>query len=539
MGNNTNVIIPAPFVFSPSQAWDGNDGSWSTFIIRVGTPEQDFRVLPSTAGQETWVPVPDGCLSSDPSNCGTLRGVYPFNGQQSTGFQYNQSSTWKLIGLYDLMLEQQLNYTGNGIYGLDTVGLMLQNSGGLSLTGQVVAGIATKEFYLGIFGLGPKPANFSNFDYPQPSFMHTLKEQDKIPSLSYAYTAGASYRIPKLTGSLTLGGYDSSRFTLSPIWFPFDSDDSRSLSMGIQSITATNTLTGTVMLMSFAILSLIDSTVPHIWLPRAVCDSFEQAFGLTYDPSTDLYLINDQNHKQLLNLNPTVTFALGNTNDPTNTTNIALPYAAFDLQASYPIYNNSTKYFPIRRAANDTQYTLGRTFLQEAYVIADYERSNFSVHQALFQSPMPAQNIVVIPAVGIPSNTTVTHAKHTSLSTGAIAGIVIGGVIAIFLLIALGVYYFRSRRRRGMTNNPVIELEATAEKRLSRVFVGEELMSEERHEMHNPAVYHEMALKDEPVLISDDNPVYELAGDRTWDGRQVNQRTRSVAEVKVETRPSR
>jgi len=194
MGNNTNVVIPAPFVFSSSQAWDGNDGSWSTFIIRVGTPEQDFRVLPSTAGQETWVPVPEGCLSSDPSNCGTLRGVYPFDGQQSTGFQYNQSSTWKLIGLYDLMLEQQLNYTGNGLYGLETVGLMLQNSGGLNLTSQIVAGIATKDFYLGIFGLGPKPANFSNFEYPQPSFMHTLKGQNRIPSLSYSYTAGASYR---------------------------------------------------------------------------------------------------------------------------------------------------------------------------------------------------------------------------------------------------------------------------------------------------------------------------------------------------------
>ena len=189
-----NATTPPPFVFAPSQAWDGNDGSWSTFILRVGTPEQNFRVLPSTMSNEILIPVPDGCISSDPSDCGSRRGVYPFDGEQSTGFQYTKSSSWELIGLYDLALETELNYTGNGMFGYDNVGLQIQNSGGLNLTKQVVSGIATKDFYLGIFGLSPKPSNFSDFDYPQPSFMRTLKDQNKIPSLSYAYTAGASYR---------------------------------------------------------------------------------------------------------------------------------------------------------------------------------------------------------------------------------------------------------------------------------------------------------------------------------------------------------
>jgi hypothetical protein len=186
-----NDTIPAPFVFQPSQVWDGDDGSWSTFIIRVGTPAQTFRVLPSTAGQETWIPVPEGCLASDPENCGDRRGVYPFQGKE-LGFQYNASSTWKNIGLYDLILETNLNYTGNGLYGFDTVGTMVD--GGLVLEQQIVAGIATKDFLLGVLGLGPKPSNFSNFEHPQPSFVQTLKDQNKIPSLSYAYTAGAPYR---------------------------------------------------------------------------------------------------------------------------------------------------------------------------------------------------------------------------------------------------------------------------------------------------------------------------------------------------------
>jgi hypothetical protein len=86
------VVTPAPISATPSQAWQGNDGPWSSFVIRVGTPAQVFAVFISTAGQETWVPVPAGCTPEDPSDCGAERGVYPFDGEPSTGFQVNAVS---------------------------------------------------------------------------------------------------------------------------------------------------------------------------------------------------------------------------------------------------------------------------------------------------------------------------------------------------------------------------------------------------------------------------------------------------------------
>lgn len=184
---------PAPISFDPSQAFDGIDGKWSTFTIRVGTPEQSFRVLPSGATGETIIPVPEGCTASDAPDCAALRGAYPFKGYASHGFSINDSTTWKDLGLYDVDLRKELNYSANGLYGLDNVGLMIQNSGGPTLFNQVVAGIASKDFYLGIFGLSPKATNFSGFEYPQKSFMTTLKEEKKIPSISYGYTAGAYY----------------------------------------------------------------------------------------------------------------------------------------------------------------------------------------------------------------------------------------------------------------------------------------------------------------------------------------------------------
>ena len=132
MSVSTSTAVPAPFQVAPSWSWDGDDGKWSSFSIEVGTPPQSFRVLPSTTGAETWVPYPPGCEGSlaSISNCGNLRGVGNFDGQSSLGYQTNASSTWDLIGVYELAAEQNLwGSTGNpGYYGYDTVSLQQLSS---------------------------------------------------------------------------------------------------------------------------------------------------------------------------------------------------------------------------------------------------------------------------------------------------------------------------------------------------------------------------------------------------------------------------
>ena len=185
------VNASVPFIFEPSNQWLGNDGSWSTFLVRIGTPAQEFQILPATNVQETWVPVPQACAPYDPPDCPSLRGVG--NRSVSGGFDSNRSSTWEKEGIYDLVSEQWLGYVGNGDYGFDTVELGELTRGSMKIEHQVVAGIVENDFYLGIFGLGPKPANFSGFNDPQPSFMRSLVNRNMIPSLSFGYTAGAKY----------------------------------------------------------------------------------------------------------------------------------------------------------------------------------------------------------------------------------------------------------------------------------------------------------------------------------------------------------
>lgn len=274
--------------------------------------------------------------------------------------------------------------------------------------------------------------------------MQSLKSNNLIPSLSYGYTAGATYQNKGVFGNLVLGGYDSSRFKedTTPHYFSFASADADSLKVGVQSIVADNTLIGTT---SFTVnaghLSVIDSTVPHIWLPRAICDSMEAAFGLTYDPQSDLYLVNDTIHAQLQSSNPSITFKIGDTAyDNGNGTNIRLPYGAFDLKVGWPIYSSDQNYFPIRRATSESQYTLGRALLQEAYLVVDYERRNFTLHQATFAQPLPASHIVTIHANGMS-----TDNGGSGISTGAIAGIaVVAGIVGIILIAGL-IWFLRKR----------------------------------------------------------------------------------------------
>ena len=119
-------------------------------------------------------------------------------------------------------------------------------------------------------------------------------------------------------------------------------------------------------LLSNSIDIMIDSTDPNLWLPADVCDAFEEAFGLTVDDETSLYLVNETHHNRLLDSNAQVSFRLSDVSSGGDTVTIVLPYAAFDLTAESPMVENTSRYFPLKRANSSAQYTLGRTFLQEA-----------------------------------------------------------------------------------------------------------------------------------------------------------------------------
>ena len=332
--------------------------------------------------------------------------------------------------------------------------------------------ITSPDFIVGVLGLNPRPTNFTTFNDRATSLLSLLYEQNKIPSLSFSYNAGAKYRLNGVLGSLTLGGYDDSLYISNDLTFDFYFDQTRDLTVGLQAITST-TASGNTSLLPTPDLYLIDSTIAQNYLAPDACDAFEEAFGLTLDNATSLYLINDTQHSNLLKLNPNITFTIGAETTGGPTVEITFPYAAFDLNVSYPITNNATRYFPIVRAANSTQYTLGRQFLQEAYITIDYQRQNFSVYQRTWNFNT-AKHIVSItppnstssenPSTSAPTGTGSSNSntkKRSGIGIGAIIGIVVGAV-AILAVIG-GLLFIRRQRKRKAAQQEAAELAAAIE----------------------------------------------------------------------------
>ncbi|KAH8732488.1 aspartic peptidase domain-containing protein [Phaeosphaeriaceae sp. PMI808] len=443
--NNTNATHPAPILVPPTGKWDGVNEDCSTFNLSVGNPPQYFRVLPATNDSAVVVPAPEACGSQDPINCPLLRGV-----ENGRGFNSNQSSTWKQIGLWKWWrpASNTLNIAGNANMGFDTVTMS-----GLNASNTLVGAYGTRSIWLGQIPLHSRAVSFEESKH-YSSLIVALYDTKQIPSKSYSYTAGAKYRTPSYPGSLVLGGYDASRFKETPgnYSFPFDySNDKGWTSLGVSSIFITQTLNSSSLYLSQdRFTAFIDSSTPYIWLPQAACDKFADSLGLAYHSEQDLYFVNDTVHERLKQLNPTITFQLGNNNDPTTSLNIDLPYGAFDKQTKRPFYNETRRYFPIRRAANSSQFVLGRPFLQEAYLITDYSRKYFHIQQARFESSIPAPDIQFIPQY-MPSNntnktTTPDRVAPNRLSTPAIVGISAGSVVGVIAILLLALIYLHRKK---------------------------------------------------------------------------------------------
>ncbi|KAJ9614321.1 hypothetical protein H2200_002457 [Cladophialophora chaetospira] len=426
---------------APKHCEDGNDGAWSSFAVQIGSPPQAVRLLPSITSNTIWTVWEYACQTSDLLDCPGSRGNV---------FNITGSSTWENQGNYSLPLnaEHYLPYSGGAVVGFDNITLDWQGYGGKSLDHQVVDAYVTTDFYIGSLGLSPEPINISTLNDPIPSLLGSLRQQNLIPSTSWGYLAGASYYSYPFTGygSLTFGGYDASRLKSDAnLTLAGGSDPYRPFLLGIESITV-----GGYDLLMYPIIAALDSLVSQLWLPISACQAFESAFGLEWNDEYELYTLNETQHSALVAKNSSITFQLSTgISNSTTRLYITLPYAAFDLKASPPLSGNETYfYFPLKRAANETQYILGRTFLQEAYMLADYDRGRITLYEAVYPEFTVQPKIITICS---PNSTTcvgTSGAKPQShkLGTGATVGIVIGAV-AVLLLVGALTWYKCFRRK--------------------------------------------------------------------------------------------
>ncbi|ERF70821.1 hypothetical protein EPUS_02343 [Endocarpon pusillum Z07020] len=458
---------------------DGIDGCWTTFSLHIGTPPQMVRLLPSITGNTIWVVLPRACPNSSPNTCWSDRGNI---------FTSDQSSTWVDKGLFQLPLnpEHYLPFSGAANYGLENVAVGSNDNGGVSLPHQVVVGYDTEDFYLGALGLSPSLVNISDYTDQYLSLLGTLKKGNNVSSNSYGYTAGASYQLfpARDFGSLTLGGYDSTRMDASKnLTIHGVQDTYQPMRLGIKDIKG-----GSTKLLDMPIVAALDSIVSQIWLPISACKNFESAFGLVWDSRYELYILNKTQRSILLEKNATITFTLSTgslqrTDDHLDKT---FPYAAFDLKAKPPFagLNEAVHYFPLKQAANETQYTLG-----------------------LFPAVFPDYNVephlvTINPPEGISDgpDDTVQNVHSTSVWSRTVIICTISGGIIVVLLFVIRISLCVQRNRQEKPAKAAPELSShwkkaeLAGKRLYHSELPSQVVSTLTYELASPIdVQHELA----------------------------------------------
>lgn len=440
---------------------------------RIGNPPQAVFLLADTSTSLTTVAESQWCSNT------TISG-YSCD-DRGRAFDKTKSTTWRSVGLYTLQIRPELakdrdifgvTDLGYGDYGRDAIKFK-EGDREIQFDDQLVATVNDSTLLLGSLGLGIEVRSFSNEEAFE-GLLTTLYDTAVIPSRSYGYTAGNYHRELVLSGcwemtspvvgttktpvDLVLGGHNTGQYQPSDLSFKLDTNNNPVATLETVSVSATGNPpwgAGSQDLLITPANVRIDSSTPYLWLPEEACRRFEQNLGLTWNSTSNLYLLDNITHDKLKSLNLSFKFAIAAAPGDEKIVEITVPYASFDLEIGWPFVNQSgtQRYFPLKRASTDEQLTLGRAFLQDAYLIVDHERGNFSVHQALSK---PAKNNIV--PIYHPSDSTAappSSPKKKSLSSGAITGIAIGvGVLVCLILIAIFIFV---RRRRAAAHRVKME----------------------------------------------------------------------------------
>ncbi|KAK8010520.1 eukaryotic aspartyl protease [Apiospora arundinis] len=473
-------LLGALFVFATGtlgsarlEALYGIDGNWSSIGLLVGEPAQQVDVTVNTALSELWVVESSGCDSTNV--CKTARGNV---------FDVGASKSWGALGQYKLGPDI---LAGNGDYAMETI-VVYDSTTKLQtpLQKQIVAGINDTQYFTGFFGLGITPGKFQDAVALSP-LASLVEKAGVVPSHSYGYTAGAYYGGESGTPiSITLGGYDKNRFV--PHATNFNLNTEREPEVLVRGINAQVTnldkapskwssTSRTLLAFNESVKAVIDTTTPYLWLPTPVCEHFAEALGLKWNETFGLYMYsNNGNFDSFLRPDLSFTFTLSSSDNLDNfghpldvpgAVNITISANAFAQTLRFPFQNlfsygdAAIPYFPLKRHDNASQAIIGRSFMQETYMITNYEASTFSLHKALFpQNPRQNTSIVTINSDSTspyPGPASQPGSQKEGLGIPQIVGIAVGaflvGIASLVTLLCL------RRRRRNQMRSSVSEVD--------------------------------------------------------------------------------
>ncbi|KAF4447800.1 hypothetical protein F53441_8704 [Fusarium austroafricanum] len=296
---------------------------------------------------------------------------------------------------------------------------------------------------------------------------------------------------PDLSGSPWFGGYDQNRVVgevISMNGGPRDGITLQDISIdviGSKSPSKSNSIDGLLAKGNSSIGGrlkvLIDGCSPYLTLPKSTCDNIAANLPVNYDKNLGLHLWDTKSdkYKEIITTTSTLSFSfISNSN--TDPIKIRIPFMHLNLTLSKPLTDTPTPYFPCHTHGNG-QYVLGRAFLQDAFVGANWhpDVDTWWLAQAPGPNIQLTTNIVSImkkdktvskggndwkaswngvwddeeTAANTPTKAnTNEEVDETGMLGGTKAGIGIGAAAAV-LEIGIGMFFIWRRRRSQTTDS--------------------------------------------------------------------------------------
>ncbi|KAI6091285.1 acid protease [Hypoxylon rubiginosum] len=505
-----------PIAATWSDSTFGPDGPWPAVEVTLGN-EQKIALFPGREFQ-TFLLTSDYCNHNTSIPCyANQAGLYNDARSQvdttgSTGQIQYQSNPDYMLGV-----DVRGELTTSWVDTVDFGGATIENVS-LSLLDESYMAYPDGTWYplsVGCLGVGaPDTINqsFSNSYGP-------LINASLIPGYLFAHETVASNSFgmhigsanPKMPGSLYFGGYDQNRIVGEVL--SFEDDYTKAITLKDISIKVMDgsspwefeslgglLASGNSTINSGGVQVSVDGCSPYLTLPKSTCDAIAKQLPVTYNEDLGLYFWNtdDAKYSQIVSSPSILEFVfIGDSN--TQNVSISVPFRHLNLTLSAPLVDDPTPYFPCYTGPAK-QFTLGRAFLQDAFVGANWGTKSWWLAQAPGPN-IPSPSVVelanggsvkassndwkeswsgswtalspeevsssasvtapIVSSTSGPTNATSSDSASpppAGLSTGAQAGIGVGVGIAGLAIIGAIAFFFLRRRKAaspdGATSGP-------------------------------------------------------------------------------------
>lgn len=387
---------PSPFAATWSDLTFGPDGPWPAVEVTLGD-DQKISLYPGREFQ-TFLLTSDYCNGN--TTCPATKARL-YNKAQAQVDNTGSAGEIQYAPGPDFMYG--LNVAGekaeSWIDNMDLGGLTVPNVS-LALLESSYATYPGGTWYplsVGCLGIGAPDTVNQSFSTSEttPSINASLipgwlNAQDQIPSNSFAMHIGSAN--PPMPGSLYFGGYDQNRI-IGDILSEED-DYTKEISLKDIAIRVVDgsspwdfeTQDGLLAANNASITTggikvSVDGCSPYLTLPRSTCDAIAGHLPVKYNEDLGLYIWqqDEAKYSQIVSSASALDFTfLGGSN--TQRVTISVPFRHLNLTLTQPLVDTDMQYFPCYTGS--TKYTLGRAFLQDAFVGANWGSKTWWLAQA-------------------------------------------------------------------------------------------------------------------------------------------------------------